>query len=150
MSLSLSLFMQLLAQNTVNYSSKPPRIWVYGSDGKVTKAILAGTDENTLLLYTAGSKAADDSTRKAGMLRIPYTEIVTIKTRKKSGWLKGMGTGGAIGLAPVVAGEGGAYVALVAFPLGLVTGALIGISKKKHSINRNLELFNKFARKTRR
>lgn len=144
------LFMQAYAQQDTLFSNKPLKVWVYGSDGKVTQGILAGTHKNTLLLRNAGSNASDISADKAGMLSIPYTEIETIKTRKRFGWLKGMGYGGAIGLAPIVAGEGGAYVALVAFPLGLATGALLGNSKKKHRINKNLELFENFSQNIRR
>ena len=51
-----------------------------------------------------------------------------------SGALKGALIGGGIGLLPIVAGQGGGYVAIITFPVGLITGAIIGgTSKKKHS-----------------
>ena len=50
--------------------------------------------------------------------------------------LKGIAIGGAIGLSPAILsaifgkGEGGAYVSVFTFPLGIITGGIIGATSK--------------------
>lgn len=53
--------------------------------------------------------------------------------RKKHYVVRGILIGGAIGILPVVFGEGGAYVSIITFPAGLITGAILGLkAKRKH------------------
>ncbi len=59
----------------------------------------------------------------------------TPEERKKHYILRGMLIGGAIGIAPVVFGEGGAYVAVFSFPAGLITGAILGAAAKRRHRN---------------
>jgi hypothetical protein len=54
----------------------------------------------------------------------------------------------AVGFAPVVFGQGGAFVATVSFPLGVIIGSIVGAtSKKKFIINGDLQAFQKFTGK---
>jgi hypothetical protein len=80
-----------------------------------------------------------------------YPDISKIETHKKNGFLKGTLIGAGIGLAPVIVssifgeGEGGAYVSIITFPLGIITGAIIGgTSKKKFYINGEASKFHSF------
>lgn len=125
-------------------NQKPIRVWIYTTDAKMQKGILAGRTDSTLLLYQ-GSKKAYEKQEAPHLADIHYKNITIIKTRSKLGFLKGMGIGAGIGIAPVVFGEGGAYVAVVSFPTGLITGTIIGAnSKKKHRINGDFAAFQKF------
>ena len=59
--------------------------------------------------------------------------------------LKGLLIGAGIGLAPIVGGEGDAYTTFLTFPLGIITGTVVGgTSKKKYSINKNYQAFLDF------
>lgn len=71
----------------------------------------------------------------------PYSDAVYLtkirpdkdEKKHKHYILKGILIGGAIGLAPIVFGEGGAYVAVFSFPLGLIVGGIVGNNtRKKH------------------
>ena len=55
--------------------------------------------------------------------------------KKKHYILRGMLIGGAIGIAPVVFGQGGGYVAIFTFPTGLITGAILGASARRRHRN---------------
>lgn len=135
------------AQTDTVRNQKPQWVWVYTTAGKMQKGILAGLTDSTLLLYQ-GSKKAFKKQEAPPLAGIHYKNITIIKTRSKLGFLKGMGIGAGIGIAPVLFGEGGAYVAVLSFPTGLITGSSIGVnSKKKHKINGDFTLFQNFAGK---
>jgi len=58
--------------------------------------------------------------------------------------LQGLAIGGVIGLSPIVFGQGGAFVAILTFPVGIITGAIVGAtSSEKYFINGNYAAFNK-------
>ena len=69
----------------------------------------------------------------------PVNAFTTFKKspeeKKKHYILRGILIGGAIGIAPVAFGEGGAYVAVFSFPAGLITGAILGASAKRRHRN---------------
>ena len=64
-------------------------------------------------------------------ISIDYKNIRTIKTKKRGGLLKGVLIGGVIGFAPAFFGEGGGYVAIITFPVGLITGSIVGATSKE-------------------
>jgi hypothetical protein len=142
--------LNLAAQNDTLVTKKPVNLWVHTSDGNMVKGKLAGRSGNNLLV---NPRATEEQVIKGddALERIPYHHITTIQTKKQKGlggMLKGMLIGGAIGFAPVIAGEGGAYVAVLAFPLGLITGAIVGgTSKKNYSINQSYQPYLRFTNK---
>jgi hypothetical protein len=145
--------LHIAAQNNIALQSdtlvtkKPVNIWVYTSAGNIVEGKLAGRSGKNLLVYPKAMKK-----QKANMdytvERIPYQNITTIQTKKQQwhgGMLKGMLIGGGLGFAPVFGGEAGAYVALLAFPIGLITGAIVGgTSKKKYRIHGNYQPYRGF------
>ena len=135
------------AQTDTIRNQKPQWVWVYTTGGKMQKGILAGRTDSALLLYQ-GSKKAYKKQEAPPLAGIHYKNITIIKTRSKLGFLKGMGIGAGIGIAPVLFGEGGAYVAVVSFPTGLIAGSSIGFNaKKKNKINGDFAAFRGFADK---
>ena len=59
-----------------------------------------------------------------------------------------MGIGALIGISPIIFGQAGAYIAIVSFPVGIVTGTIVGAtSRKKFNINSSKENFAKFRQK---
>jgi hypothetical protein len=66
---------------------------------------------------------------------VPYFKDEPAK-KKKHYILKGILIGGAIGFAPIIFGEGGAYAAMITFPAGIITGAILGIRANKKYNNR--------------
>ena len=132
------------AQTDTVRNQHPQYVWVYTTGGKMQKGILAGHTDSALLLYQ-GSKRAYKKQEVPALASINYKNITIIKTRIKAGFLKGLGIGAGIGIAPVFFGEGGAYVAALSFPTGLITGSSIGFNtKKKHKINGDFTVFRKF------
>ena len=135
------------AQTDTIRNQKPQWVWVYTTGGKMQKGILAGRTDSALLLYQ-GSKKAYKKQEAPPLAGIHYKNITIIKTRSKLGFLKGMGIGAGIGIAPALFGEGGAYVAVVSFPTGLIAGSSIGFNaKKKNKINGDFAAFRGFADK---
>ena len=147
----LMLFsLNLAAQNDTLVTRKPVNIWVYTSDGNMVKGKLAGRSGNDLLVNTRSTEkqgARGDS----ALERIPYQHITSIQTKKHrwlGGMLKGMLIGGGIGFAPVAGGYGGALVAVFTFPLGFITGAIVGGTSKKHyTINQSYQPYLVFTNK---
>ena len=119
-------------------------------DNKELQGVLTGYSATTVQVYagTINELKKDASPRSQS---ISYENIDLIKTKKPKGLLKGLLIGGAIGLFPIVFGEGGAYVAIISFPIGIITGTIIGAtSKKKYLINGDQEAFKKFTVKLKR
>jgi hypothetical protein len=139
--------LNIAAQNDTLVTKKPVNIWVYTADGNIVEGKLAGRSGNNLLVYPRVMKK-QKAKEEFALKRIPYQNITSIQTKKQQGlggMLKGMLIGGGIGFAPVIAGEGGAYVAVLAFPIGIITGAIVGgTSKKNYSINRNYQSYLNF------
>lgn len=135
------------AQADAVKNQTPLYVWVYTTDGKMQKGILAGRTDSAILLFR-GRRKDFKKQETPPLEKVHYTDITIIKTRSKLGFLKGMGIGAGIGIAPALFGEGGAYVAIISFPTGLITGSSIGAtSKKKHKINGDFAAFRKFTDK---
>jgi hypothetical protein len=104
------------------------------------RGLLTAVSDSVLLI--------DESNGTSG---IAYYNIDKIKTRKKGSTLKGLGIGAGIGIIPAFFGEGGAYAAVITFPVGIITGTIIGAtSKKKYTINGSATSFAHFVHKTTR
>lgn len=138
---------KISAQTDMIKNQKPDWVWIYTTAVKMQKGILAGRTDSALLLFRGRRK--DFRKQETPLLeKVYYTNITIIKTRSKLGFLKGLGIGGSIGFIPALFGEGGAYVAVLSFPTGLIAGSSIGLNtKKKHKINGDFAAFQKFADK---
>ena len=114
------------------------------------QSLLTGGSATTVLIYPGSMKEYKNQASPQSV-RISYENITTIKIKKTKGAggvLKGILIGGGIGLSPAFFGEGGAYAAIIAFPVGVILGAIIGAtSKKKYEINGELNSFQKFIHK---
>ena len=143
----LLLSLTVIAQQDTLITEKTVTTWVYTKQGNMLKGVLAGRSGTDLLLYP-GSLKEKKKNIDYQLVRINFDNITIIKTKKPNGLIKGLVTGGAIGFAPVIFGEGGAYVAIIAFPVGIITGTLIGASsKKKYMINGDYTSFLSFTDK---
>ena len=137
----------LFAQTEITKARKPVYIWIYTNDGSIHKGILTGGSATSLQIHPGRIKDYRKQD-KAITMNLDYKDITLIKTKKTGGLLKGLLIGGGIGFFPVVFGEGGAYVAILAFPLGVISGTVVGLtSKKKHIINGDIKAFQKFTSK---
>jgi len=139
----------MAAQSELIKVQKPLKAWVSLKEDTLHKGLLTGFSATDLQIYP-GSKNEFINHKSADLTTINYKDINIVRTKKPGvgGIIKGMAIGGLIGLVPVVFGEGGAYVAIVSFPVGIVTGAIVGAtSKKKYTINGNLTSFQKFTAK---
>jgi len=150
LALGIILFAQARVAAQSNFSSEPKfkyRIWIHTVSGNVIKGILIGSSDSTVQVYP-GSFSDWKKGREFKMISEAYSNISIIYVKKRAGWLKGMLIGGLIGAIPIVFGEAGGYVVVVTFPLGLVSGAIIGgISKKKFEIGTDPGQFKKFHQK---
>lgn len=143
----LSYSLSVTAQATTARVEKPVRAWVYTKQGSIQEGILYGFNNDAFVLYPGTAKDYINK-KERDLTSIKYDNINLIKVKKHGGVLRGLLIGGAIGIAPVVFGQGGAFVAIVTFPLGVITGAIVGAtSKKKYLINGDLDAFNKFVDK---
>lgn len=138
---------KISAQTNTVKNQKPQWVWVYTTNVKMQKGILAGRTDSALLLFR-GRRKDFKKQESPPLVKIHYANITTIKTRSKFGFLKGLGIGGGIGFAPALFGEAGAYVAVVSFPTGLIAGSSIGFNaKKKNKINGDYAAFREFTDK---
>jgi len=143
----LLLSLTVLAQQDTLITEKSVITWVYTKQGNMLKGVLAGRSGSYLLLYP-GSLKEKKKNIDYQLVRISFENITITKTKKPNGLVKGQLLGGSIGFAPVIFGEGGAYVAIITFPLGVVAGILIGAtSKKKYLINGDYTSFLSFTDK---
>ena len=137
----------LFSQTEIKKTGKLVHVWVHTKEGSMRKGILIGGTTNTLMIYP-GTMKQYKNRDSIGAVSMWYESITIIKTKKKGGLLKGLLIGAGIGFFPVVFGQGGAYVAVFTFPLGIIAGTIIGLtSKKKYMINGNSEAFQKFIAK---
>lgn len=135
------------AQTGITKTKKPVRIWVYTGENKEEKGVLVGASDSTLFIYP-GNMSAYWKDTSSQLVNINYEKIHIIKVKKNGGFSKGLWIGAGIGLLPLVFGQGGAYVAIFTFPLGIITGSVIGATaKKKYEINRDLQPFARFTHK---
>jgi len=148
---SFTLFFIVYSSSAHNITSANHRPRYHASiqtmNGKIVKGLLMQLNDSSVILYPGKRKKLRKEVIHDSVV-IAYSQIQQIKLKKKYGLLKGLLIGGAIGFAPVLFGEGGAYVALLAFPIGIITGAIVGgTSSKKYFINGNYSAFNKMKKK---
>ncbi|MEO7048300.1 MAG: hypothetical protein ABI091_23575 [Ferruginibacter sp.] len=116
-------------------------------NGKIVKGLLLQMEDSSVALFPGKWKKIRKGVIHDSVV-ITYLQARQIKLKKKNSLLKGLLIGGGIGFAPAFFGEGGAYVALLTFPIGIITGAIVGItSGKKYFINGNYAAFNKMKKR---
>ena len=135
------------AQTATVKVQKAIKVWVYTKQGTLQKGVLDGSGDNSLSIYQ-GSKNDYLNHKRHELTSINYENVAIIKIKKPGGLLRGLLIGAGIGLAPIVFGQGGAFVAFVSFPVGIITGSIVGItSRKKYVIDGDLNRFQKFLNK---
>jgi hypothetical protein len=126
---------------------KPLPVWIYSKDNKEQKGLLTGGSATTVLIYPGSMKEYKNQSSPQS-LSFSYERINFIKIKKAYGLIEGLAKGGLIGLTPIAFGEGGAYVSIIAIPLGVIIGSIVGAtSKKKFEINGDLNSFQKFTKR---
>jgi len=136
-----------ISQTTAVKDQKAAMIWVYTKQGSLQKGVWHSSTDTSLSIYQ-GSMNEYLNKKSHELASINYENISMIKIKKHGGLLKGLLIGAGIGLAPIVFGQGGAFVAFISFPVGIITGTIVGItSKKKYIINGDLHAFQKFINK---
>ena len=143
--LALQITLPSLALGAVLFDSTKPRfkITLFTISGNRIKGVLLKTSSDNVSLYP-GKFAHWKRRESIAPITTPVESIREIHLKKRNGLLKGALIGIGIGISPVLIssafgrGEGGAYISIVALPLGLILGSIIGItSKKKYTISGN-------------
>ena len=141
--LLVSFSLTIAAQDATGKFKKTVKIWIHSQNGQMQKGLLGGRTGDSLLFYS-GSNRDYRKQASPAYLHIGCVNISMIKAKKRFGFLEGALVGGSIGFVPIFIGEAGGFVAVVTFPLGIVTGVTAGVlSKKKYKINGNPAAFQK-------
>ncbi|SRR6266498_145920 len=126
------------------------KIWIYSNDGDPQNGILISTTD-TSLKYFPGKFSDWNNRSEISAVNLSYLNINNIKTHKKNGLMRGIVIGAGIGLSPILfgaifgEGQGGGYVSVITFPVGIITGAIIGsTAKKKFFIGGQASKFHSF------
>ncbi len=109
------------------------------TNGEVHDLYLHGRSGNDLLV----SKEAD---RRNDLQRINYSQIESIRMKRLAP-LQTLLIAIVIGLAPIVAGQGGAYVAILSFPLSIIISVILAVSKRTYKLHGRLDKFEKITSK---
>ncbi|MEO6538902.1 MAG: hypothetical protein ABIT07_00135, partial [Ferruginibacter sp.] len=126
-------------------------IRVTTSDGKSISGVLVNTTDSSLTMFSG--KPSEYNHLNNFTVSQQYSNITKIETHRKGSLLKGLLIGAGIGIAPVLVGnlfgpsigEGAAYVSLITFPVGVITGGILGgTSKKIFLINGDATKFYSF------
>jgi len=136
--LFLLFILNVSAQDHPVIKGWPKKIWLYTNHGDLIKGILIGTSDSSVKIFP-GKFSEYNSTSKISIVSVSYFNINNIKIHKKSGLINGMLLGAGVGILPVLVGsvfgpsigQGGAYVSIVAVPLGIIAGAIIGSTSKR-------------------
>jgi hypothetical protein len=119
-------------------------------DNKIQEGVMIELNDSSVAIYPGKWREFYNKKAIHEPVVIAYSQIQKIKLKKQGGLLKGLAIGGGIGLAPIVFGQGGGFVAIFTFPLGIITGAIIGsTSSKKYLVNGNYAAFNKMKKRIR-
>ena len=130
-------------------SRLPLTVYLSTFDNKSTFGSIHAINDS-VIIFSAKNHGKNVESNK---MEIKYSNIREIKVRKKNGILKGFFYGTGVGLLPLIGGaiigkgEGGAYVSVITLPLGVITGTLIGGSRKKFNINGNTSSFYDFKKR---
>lgn len=156
--INLLLFLVLTASAQNDSALRPvpkENIWMFTTGGDLVKGILINTTDSPVSIFP-GKPSKWDRRSKILVANQSYLNIANIRTRKKGALLKGLLIGGGVGLLPVLlgslfgtsAGQGGAYVSIITFPVGIITGSIIGsTSKKKFFIGGDRTRFLRFRKR---
>ena len=137
----------LSAQNESGKPHRPTYVWVYTKENRIQKGFLTGFSDKDLILY-AGNENELKKEKSPQLISFNYENIDVVRAKKRGGLLSGFLIGAAIGLTPIVFGQGGAFVAVVTVPLGAIIGTIVGVTaKKKYMIHGDLTAFEKFKHK---
>jgi hypothetical protein len=147
-------FLNTSAQKDSEFkSSLEQKIWLYTSEGNVIKGFLDDISDSSVTIFT-GKLSELNSHSKVLVISESYSNINTIKTKRRGGLIKGILKGVVAGLLPAVGvaafqeGESGAYVGVATLPLGIITGAIVGsTSKRKFPVNGDMSRFHSFRRR---
>lgn len=135
------------AQTGIAKMQKPRQVLIYLKDNKEQNGILTGCSDTTVLIYPGSMKEYKNQSSLQSV-SISYESINLIKIKKANGLIGGLSEGGLIGITPVLFGEGGAYAAIITFPLGVIIGSIVGAtSKTKYEINGDLSSFQKLTKR---
>jgi len=132
------LILNASAQTDFTIKDRPKKIWLYTDHGNLIKGVLIGTSDSFVNIFPAKFKEYNN-TSKISIVRVSYFDINRLKIHKKNGLINGMLLGAGAGILPVLVGsifgpsigQGDAYVSIVAVPLGIITGAIIGSLPKE-------------------
>jgi hypothetical protein len=136
--ISTLIFLEATAQNVSSLNQFPKqKIWINTTQGSIVKGRLVNASDTSLKIFTGSS--IDRSGNSKNYTTQFYSNITDIKMQKKGHLVKSVLIGAGIGIAPVLigsifgksTGEGGAYVTVVTLPVGVIIGAIAGISSKK-------------------
>ncbi len=148
------------AQIDSSFSAKPRHtIRIFTLNSSTVDGILTSINDSAVFIYPGNFR--EWKQQKTFPITItPYSTINKIQTKKRNGILKGVVIGAGIGIMPVLldaiftpkggtkSGEGGAYISLVAVPLGTLVGGIVGAtSKKKFQIGGDETKFQRFRKK---
>jgi len=135
------------AQDSISKPAKLLKIWVHTQDNTEIKGVFSGASDSILFVYE-GTIDEYNKQNTHKVISFNYKNIRMIKTKKRGGLLKGVLMGGVVGFLPAFFGEGGGYTAVITFPVGIITGSIVGAtSKKKYEINGDAEAFARFVDK---
>jgi hypothetical protein len=136
-------------KRTGQKSRLPLPVYLKTLDNKSTFGSIHAINDSAIIF----SAKRNVNNVESNKIEIKYSNIREIKVRKKNGILKGFFYGTGVGLLPLIGGaiigkgEGGAYVSVITLPLGVITGTLIGSSRKKFNINGNTSSFYDFKKR---
>ena len=148
------------AQGDSNFLARPRHtISVTTLENRIVGGILTRTNDSAVFVYQ-GKFRQWNQQATIPTAAISYSTINKIQTKKRRGILKGILIGAGIGILPVFIdaivtskggrpnAEGGAYISIVAVPLGTSIGALVGAtSKRRFSIEGQHTKFQRFRKK---
>ena len=130
-------------------SRLPLPAYLHTVDDKSLSGSIQSISDSAIIFSAKGKGKSGESNN----MEISYSNIREIKIRKKNGIIKGFLYGTGVGLLPIIGGaiigkgEGGAYVSVITLPLGIITGTLIGSSRKKFNINGSASSFYDFKKR---
>ncbi|HVE61780.1 MAG TPA: hypothetical protein VNA26_08170 [Chitinophagaceae bacterium] len=151
------------SQDDTIFSAKPRHsIKIFTLNSNTSDGILMRTNDSSVFVYPGNFR--EWKQQKTFPIAItPYYNINKIQTKKRGGLIQGILIGAGIGIMPIFldaiftpkggvrSAEGGAYVSIVAVPLGILVGGIVGgSSKKKFQIEGNETKFQRFISKVKK
>lgn len=148
-----------LAQKRPEYNERPRyKVSLQTIDEKMVKGLLIEIKDSSIIVFPGNSNRIG-SEEMSRVENINYAQIQQFTLKHRNGLINGMGIGAGIGILPALVGgifgpstgEGGAYVSVITFPLGLITGTIIGAtSHKKFNLHGDFSQFHNFKKRVRK